>query len=299
MQKSTLKSDTMLFVASLIWGTAFVAQKNGMDHIGPMTYTGLRFLLGAIVLIPVLLYQSYIKVPPRSTPRYLFLTAPLAGLALFAGASLQQIGLITTTASKAGFITGTYIALVPIISLVLGHKIPKSIWLSCLITFLGMYLLSVKGTLKIVPGDIYVLAGAIFWAIHVQLIGYLVIRTNPWQLAFIQFLTCSILSLIAAVIIEPISIHAISAAAIPIFYGGVFSVGIAFTLQVLSQQTAPPAHAAVIMSLEMPIAAIAGFFFLQETLDTRQITGCLLMLTGVLAVQLANIRARRPRQNQL
>jgi len=286
----------MLFVAALIWGTAFVAQKNGMDYIGPMTFTGLRFLLGAIVLIPVLLYQNYTNVPPKSTPRYLFLTAPIAGLALFAGASLQQIGLVTTTASKAGFITGTYIALVPIISVILGHKIPKSIWLSCLVTFFGMYLLSVEGTLKIAPGDMYVLAGAVFWAIHVQLIGYLVIRTNPWQLAFIQFLTCSILSLITAVFTETISINAITAAAIPIFYGGVFSVGIAFTLQVLAQQKAPPAHAAIIMSLEMPFAAIAGFFFLQETLDPRQITGCLLMLTGVLAVQLANIRKQTTQQ---
>lgn len=280
----------MLFLAALIWGTAFVAQRKGMDHLGPMTFTGLRFFLGAVVLIPVLLYQSNAKIPPRAPARYLFFAAPLAGIALFAAASLQQIGLVTTTASKAGFITGIYIVLVPIISIFIGQKIPASIWVGCIVAFFGMYLLSVKGTLTIVPGDMYVLASAFFWAIHVHLIGHFVKRTNPWRLAFVQFLTCSVLSLIAGVVTEAISLEAITNAAVPIFYTGMVSAGIAFTLQVVAQQTAPPAHAAIIMSMEMPIAAIAGYFLLKELLDARQITGCLLMLAGVLAVQLANIR---------
>ena len=279
----------MLFVAALIWGTAFVAQRKGMDYIGPMTFTGLRFLLGAIVIIPVLLYQSNTGMIKKNNIRFLLRTAPLAGLVLFAGASLQQIGLVTTTASKAGFITGIYITIVPVISVILRHKVPISTWLGCLVAFFGMYLLSVEGNFTIASGDMFVLASAVFWAIHVQLIGYLVKRINPWQLAFIQFLTCSVLSLITAVFTETISIHAVTDAGIPIFYGGVLSVGIAFTLQVLSQQTSPPSHAAVIMSLEMPIAALAGYFILNELLDTRDITGCILMLAGVLIVQIANI----------
>lgn len=268
-----------------------------MQHIGPMTFTGIRFMLGAIVLIPILLYQRQINVPEKSTTRFLLLTAPLAGIVLYAGASLQQIGIVTTTASKAGFITGIYLAIVPIISIFLGHKVPGSIWLGCLIAFFGLYLLSVKGTqqggFSIVPGDMLVFASAVFWAIHVQMVGYLVKRINPWHLAFIQFVTCSILSLITAVFTEQISIQSITDAAMPIFYAGIISVGIGYTLQVICQQTVPPSHAAIIMSLEMPFAAIAGFLMLNETLTGRGITGCVLMLAGVLVVQLANIRNKK------
>jgi len=289
MQTKALKSDVMLFTAALIWGSAFVAQKKGMDYIGPMTFTGLRFLLGALVLVPVLLYQTATKAPQKSTTSFLLKTAPLAGIALFAGAVLQQIGLVTTTASKTGFITGLYIAIVPLISLIIRQKVPMTTWIGFVVAFAGMFLLTFDKNMNFVSGDLFVLAGALFWAIHTHLISHLAPKTNPWRLAFVQFVTCGILSLITALFVEDISMPSINDAGIAIFYGGVMSVGIAFTLQALSQQTAPATHAAIIMSLEMPFAAIAGYFFLEEVLSTRDLAGCILMLIGVLAVQMANI----------
>lgn len=295
MQKKTFKSDLLLFLAAFIWGTAFVAQRRGMEHVGPMIFTGLRFLLGATALSPIIIYlgskgafadQNFRKIIPLSI---------LAGLVLFAGAALQQVGLVTTTAGKAGFITGLYITIVPFLGLLLGHRIGWSTWLGCFLAFAGMYLLSAEENFVIQTGDLYVLAGAFFWAVHVQLIGYLAKSFNPLPIAFFQFIACGIAGLLLAFFVEDTSIQSVKLASGSIFYGGVMSVGIAFTLQVVSQRTCPPAHAAIIMSMEMAIAALAGWLVLNEVLDAMDISGCLLMLAGVLVVQLVPILKKRIR----
>ena len=288
MLKKVFKGDMLLLVAALIWGTGFVAQRKGMLYVEPMTFTGLRFLLGGIVLLPVLLHQHIYKGGEKSESGNLILWSCLAGLMLFFGAALQQKGLVTTEAGKAGFITGLYVVIVAFIGVFLGHKIGWGVWGGAVLAVAGMYLLSVKSSesFTIEKGDLYILAGAFFWAVHVQLIGYLAKRLNPLSLACIQFFACGALSLCVAMFVEDISVGSIGQGWLAIFYGGVMSVGVAFSLQVVSQRTCPPAHAAIIMSLEAVFAALAGWLVLHETLGGRDIAGCGLMLAGMLAVQL-------------
>ena len=288
MQTKTLKSDLLLLVAAVIWGTTFVAQRVGMDHLGPMTYNAIRFALGALTLAPLLLVlrPNGRAIPPKSNTRLLLWGGGLAGLALFGGASMQQMGLVYTTAGKAGFITSLYVVLVPMAGLFLGHRCGVAVWGGAILAVAGLYLLSVTESFTIARGDLLVLVGAFFWAIHVHLIGHLAKRVNPLHVACIQFIVCSALSLPAAVLFEETSLPAIVAAALPILYGGTLSAGVAFTLQVVGQRASPPAHAAIVMSLETVFAALAGYLILDERLRPRDIAGCALMLAGLIVVQL-------------
>jgi drug/metabolite transporter (DMT)-like permease len=300
MQTKTLKSDSLLLVAAFFWGTTFVAQRKGMDHMGPMLYNALRFLLGAVTLAPLIAWPGLRLAGARTgTPRLLLWGGLLAGAALFGGASLQQMGLQYTTAGKAGFVTSLYVVLVPVMGLFLGHRCGPSLWLGVALTVAGLYLLSVTESFTVARGDLLVLASALFWAIHVQLIGYLAQRGDPLRIACAQFLVCSALSIVAALAGEPITAGAIRAATIPILYGGILSAGVAFTLQVICQRTSPPAHAAIIMSLETVFAALAGWLLLDERMGWRGLAGCALMLAGLMVVQLppllsAGRKTRRP-----
>ena len=301
MQTRTLKSDSLLLLTAFIWGTTFVAQRMGMDHIGPMTYNASRFALGAVTLMPLILVLRRAGVAPRrkASRRFLLWGGALAGLALFGGASFQQMGLLYTTAGKAGFITSLYVVLVPLMGLFLGHRCGWFLWLGVALAVAGLYLLSVTESFTIGRGDLLVLVSAFFWAIHVQLIGYLAKRGSPLRIAWVQFVVCSALSLAAAVLTEEVTLAGVREATIPILYGGILSAGVAFTLQVVCQRTSPPAHAAIIMSLETVFAALAGWLVLSERLDLRDIAGCALMLAGLMVVQLPPLlrpRADRPIQ---
>ena len=294
MQTKTLKSDALLLIAAFFWGTTFVAQRQGMDHIGPMTYNACRFFLGAVTLMPLLI----LPVKPLAdhhtgSTRLLLWGGALAGAALFGGASLQQMGLQYTTAGKAGFITSLYVVLVPLMGLALGHRCGRSLWLGVGLTVAGLYLLSVTESFTIARGDLLVLASAFFWAVHVQVIGYLARRGHPLRIACIQFLVCAALSLVVALLSETMAVAAIRQATIPILYGGILSAGVAFTLQVICQRTSPPAHAAIIMSLETVFAALAGGLILHERLGLRGLAGCTLMLAGLMVVQLPPLLGRR------
>ncbi|UCD49958.1 MAG: DMT family transporter [Phycisphaerales bacterium] len=287
MQTRTLKSDSLLLVAAFIWGTTFVAQRKGMDHIGPMTYIVLRFLLGAVTLVPLILWRrNGVTKNPGYTKRFLLWGGALGGLALFGGTSFQQMGLQYTTAGKAGFVTSLYVVLVPLMGLVLGHRCGRSLWIGVGLAVTGLYLLSVTESFTIARGDLLVLVGAFFWALHVQVIGYLAQRAAPLRIACVQFIVCAALALPFAFVTEKMDVSAIRDAAIPILYGGVLSAGIAFTLQVVCQRTSPPSHAAIIMSLETVFAALAGWLVLGERLGLRGLIGCVLMLTGLMVVQL-------------
>lgn len=286
MHKKTLKGDLLLLLAALIWGTGFVAQRMGMDFVGPVTFTGLRFLLGGIVLLPILAHQHLFKSASKRVHRRIIPWSCLAGLMLFCGAALQQIGLVYTPAGKAAFLTGLYVIIVAFIGIFLGHRIGWRGWFGSLLAVAGMYLLSVKGSFCIEKGDLFILCSALFWAVHVQLIGHLATRVNPLSLACIQFFACGILSLCAAVVLEEITFENIRLASAAILYGGVMSVGIAFSLQVISQQTCPPSHAAIIMSLEAVFAVLAGWMVLDETFSGKDIAACTLMLAGMITVQL-------------
>ncbi len=286
-----LKSDAIFLFTALIWGFAFVAQRKGMEHVGPFTYNTIRFALGALSLIPLLVlsrkYQAmYRDILPRLERRIIVLGGGLAGLALFLGSSLQQLGIVHTTAGKAGFITGLYVVLVPIFGL-FWRQIPGlGTWIGAILSVVGLYLLSITKNLSVSFGDLLVMVSAFFWAGHVHVIGWFSAKVGSIRLAFIQFLVCSVLSLIVALAVETLSLQAIRLAMVPILYGGFMSVGVAFTLQVVAQRDAHPAHAAIIMSLETVFAALGGWLILGETLPLRGIIGCGVMLAGMLASQL-------------
>lgn len=284
-EKSSPYTDLLLLLVALIWGFGFVAQRVGMDHVGPYTFNGLRFILGACCLLPLVLRRS--RQPVLTEQQMSAWTAGLiAGVFLFAGATLQQVGLQYTTAGKAGFITGLYVVFVPIIGLLFGQRTNAGTWIGALLAVVGLYLLSIQGALQISFGDLLETIGAVFWACHVLVLGYLSPRTSPVKLAMVQFFVCGFLSLGVAFALETISLAAIAQAGIPIFYGGVISVGAGYTLQVVVQRKAHPANAAIILSLESPFAALGGWLLLNEFLSGRGLTGCMLMLGGMLVSQL-------------
>jgi drug/metabolite transporter (DMT)-like permease len=210
----------------------------------------------------------------------------LAGVVLFIAATLQQVGLQYTTAGKAGFITGLYVVLVPIIGLLFQQRTTTGTWLGAVTAVIGLYLLSVTEDFRIAPGDLLELIGAVFWAGHVLMLSYLSPRTVPVRLAMAQFVVCGALSLLTGIILETISLQAIMDAVVPIFYGGVCSVGAGYTLQVVVQRKAHPSHAAILLSLESAFAALGGWLLLSEVLSGRALTGCGLMLAGMLLSQL-------------
>lgn len=290
-----LRSDILLFVTALIWGFAFVAQRVGMEDVGPFTYNGVRFALGVLVLSPFVFFGTTRKgsPTPRSLPQERSGTLKvglLAGLVLFAGASLQQTGMVSTTAGNAGFITGLYVVIVPILGLFLSQRASAGAWVGAAFAAFGLYLLSITRDFTICFGDLLVFAGAFFWAVHVLIIGRFSPRMDSFKLAIVQYSVCSLLSLAVAGAGESITIVSLKNAAWPILYGGVISVGIAYTLQIVGQREAPSTHAAVLMSLESVFAAIGGGIFLHEHLSPRQFAGCALMLLGMLVSQLWRVR---------
>ncbi len=291
MRGVTVKSDALLLTTAIIWGFAFVAQRVGMNYVGPFTFNGIRFAVGSLSLLPLVLISreqpaSSRQILPYPGPKTIFLGGAALGLALFSGASLQQIGLVYTTAGKAGFITGLYVIIVPILGLFWKQQPKIGTWIGAILAAIGLYFLSVTEQFTIEMGDLLVLVGAFFWAAHVLIIGWLSPRINPIKLAFSQYLACSILSLITAYFVETITLTSILEAAIPILYGGLLSVGVAYTLQVIAQRDAHPAHAAILLSLEAVFAAVGGWWLLDEIISPRGLVGCGLMLAGMLLSQL-------------
>lgn len=288
MRSSTLRADLLLMLTALIWGSAFVAQRVGMESMGPLLFTGARFALGALFILPLALRGG------GSWNRELWLVGGGAGLVLFVGAVLQQVGLVYTTAGKAGFITGLYVVMVPLLGFWAGQRATGSIWVGVVLSVAGLYLISVTEEMTLAYGDAIVLCSAVFWALHVVLIGRFAGQLNPVRLAIIQFAICSVLSTLAALAVEPVSVAALQDGAWSIVYGGVVSVGIGYTLQVVAQREALASHAAIILSLEAVFAALAGWLFLNEQLDGRELTGCALMLGGMMVAQLGPLwRSRK------
>jgi drug/metabolite transporter (DMT)-like permease len=264
--------------------------------VGPFTFNGVRFALGSLSLLPLLWLET--RRPSagkeRSGTRKMLYGGALAGSALFLGASLQQAGLVYTTAGNAGFITGLYVVIVPILGLRYRQRPDAGTWIGAVMAAVGLYLLSVTEQFTIAFGDLLELAGAFFWACHLLILGWLSPRMPVIRLACLQYACCALLSLAVALVFEPFALAAIRAAALPILYGGLGSVGIAYTLQVVAQKDAPPAHAAILLSLEAVFAALGGWLILGETLSSRGLIGCALMLAAMLISQLyASMVGRR------
>ena len=299
---NTLKYNGLLLLTAAIWGFAFVAQRIGMEYLGPFTFNGVRFALGSLSLLPLIALRSRFcgaRTQPvtareedaepaaRARPRKTLLIGGLAaGAVLFCGASLQQIGIVYTTAGKAGFITGLYVVLVPIFSLMRGQKAGWPRWTGVVLAAAGLYFLSMSGRFEIARGDFLVLLSAVFWAVHVHVLSWFSPRVDTIKLACMQYALCSVFSLTAAFLFEEVEIGAVLEGAAPILYGGFGSVGIAYTLQVVAQKRTHPTPTAIILSTEGIFAVLGGWLILAEMLSIRNFIGCVLILAGMLISQL-------------
>lgn len=288
MNKREMKSNMLLMLTAAIWGFAFVAQRVGMQYVGAFAFNGVRFALGSISLVPLIIYFKNKKAAEQledAPPASALVPGIIVGSVLFFGASLQQAGLAYTTAGKAAFITGLYIVIVPLLGIFLKQRTGVNTWIGVVLAASGLYFLSVNEDFTIAIGDFLEIIGAFFWAVHILVIDHFTKKVDALKLSFVQFAMCSLLSIIAAFIFEDISISGIGQAAIPILYGGLLSVGVAYTLQVVAQKHAKPSHAAIILSMETVFAAIGGALLLGEDLGGRGYFGCALMLAGMLLTQ--------------
>lgn len=283
-------ANLMLLLAAAIWGFGFVAQRLGMESLEPFAFNGLRFIIGAMSLLPLIWFLKA-RGRVKGTGEAGFWRRALVGSLgcggiLFIAASFQQVGLLHTTAANAGFITGLYIVLVPVLGIMLKHSTGLNTWLGCAIAVVGLYFLSVGDDFTISFGDALQLVGALFWAMHILAVDHYATRIAPVVLACGQFLVCALASFVVSLIMETTTLEGVQAAWGSLAYAGLISVGVAYTLQVLAQKHAHPAHAAIILSLETVFAAIGGMLFLDETLGARALFGCGLMLFGMLVSQI-------------
>lgn len=293
MSNKTLRANMLLLLTAAIWGFAFVAQRVGSQYVGAFTFNGIRFAIGSLSLIPLIIYFDKKKKNENiedktieEVPKKSILPGVIVGVVLYIAATLQQVGLIYTTAGKASFITGLYMVFVPIIGIFLKQKIGKNSWIGVGLAVIGLYLLSVNENFNISYGDLLEVIGSVFWAIHILTIDHFSNKMDSLKLSCIQFATCSVLSLITAVMFESITMTGISQALIPILYGGLLSVGVAYTLQVVAQKNAKPSHAAIILSMESVFGAIGGAVLLGEVMSGRGYIGCILILIGILVSQI-------------
>ena len=290
------RANLLLGLTAAIWGFGFVAQRLGADHMDALSFNAARFLIGALSLVPLIWWLRRARRPvvaypeppagPAVTPRVTDRRSPwlpgvVTGLVIFSAASLQQVGIATTTAGKAGFITGLYIVLVPVLGLALGHRATVATWVGLGLAVPGLYLLSMTEDLTIAPGDLLVLVGAFFWAAHILVIDHFVRTVDALELSAVQFLTCGALSGALALVVEDQPFSGLGPALGAVLYGGLLAVGVAYTLQVVAQRHAKASHAALLLSLEAVFGAVGGWLLLSETMSPRMLLGCALMMAGI------------------
>lgn len=306
--KRNWRSPLLLLLTAAIWGVAFVAQSVGMDYVKPFTFNGVRSLLGAAVLVPVIFLLGRDKggrgssserreehsgetadhgkrKGPENT-KILWLGGILCGLCLCVASSLQQIGIQYTTAGKAGFLTAMYIIIVPVLGLFVGKRFSPSLGISIALATVGLYLLSIKDGFRIGTGDIYVIICAVVFALHIMVIDYFAPKCDGVKLSCIQFLVCGILCMIVALIFEKPQLGQILDAWLPITYAGVMSCGVAYTLQIIGQKDMKPTVASLILSLESVISVLAGWAILHQSLSARELIGCVIMFAAIILAQL-------------
>ena len=300
---SRATANSLLLLTALIWGSAFVAQSTAMDKMGPVLFTGLRFLLGALAVLPFALNEGRGRLlPPRAAPQAGAggdWPRPLAFLCLvfLVGQITQQLGIMDTSVTNAGFLTALYVILVPVFGILLFRQWPHHIvWPAALVAVAGTWLLG-GGLDGLRAGDLWVMASAICWALQVVYVGRVVAQTGrPFFVVFAQSVAGGAAALAAALLIEPVSGAAILAAAPELFVAGILSGGLAFSLQAIAQRHTQAADAAVVFSAEAVFAAGAAALLLGERLAPAGWLGCALILSAVLAVQLVPLMAERRRQ---
>lgn len=289
MNKKALRSSLLLFLAAFIWGVAFVAQSVGMDYMGPFSFNGARFLMGSLVLVPLVLYRrKFLKGEERNFgSRKTTLTGGICcGLALCSAALFQQFGILYTTVGKAGFITTLYIIIVPIMGIFLKKKIPGKVWLAAVIAMAGMYLLCMSEGLKLSKGDRFVFICAILFSIHILVIDYFSPKADGVELSCLQFFTAGVICSILALVFEKPVLSNFVDGIIPLAYAGIMSSGVAYTLQIVGQKDLDPTVASLILSMESVISMLAGWVILGQAMSGRELFGCALVFGAVILVQL-------------
>ena len=284
-----IQANLLLLAVALVWGSAFVAQAHGTESLSSITFTGIRFLLGACVITPLVLRDlRLISRRPVKPGRGDFIGVLMLGLLLALGAVFQQIGITGTTVTNAGFLTALYVPLVPLISwLVMQVRPHWSVWPASIGCLLGTWMLSGAGALSLSVGDAWVIASSLFWALHVIFVGRVAERLDaPFLVAFGQFLVAGVACMVWAGFTETISLAAIREATLPILYTGIISVGFAYTGQVVGQRYADAADAAIILSAETLFAALFGFLLMGDRLSSTGIAGCVVIFVCIIAVQL-------------
>ncbi|MDD4200922.1 MAG: DMT family transporter [Eubacteriales bacterium] len=289
--RQKLKGEALLALAAIIWGTAFVFQKIGMDHIGPMTFTFFRFGIGTLAMIPVVLISDRFKKRKGSPltsngDRTLLIGALCCGVTNFIASYLQQIGIMYTTAGKAGFLTAMDMVMIPFLLLILGRKVHKLTWVGVLIGLAGMYLLCINEGFNIAIGDALCLGGALGFALQILFIDYYVDRVDPIKLALFEFAVTAILSMVFTPILETVVISDVVSCAVPLLYTAILEVCIAFTLEMVGLKYSQPAIGTVIMSFESVFAVLTGALILHEVMTGREITGCIIMLCAFIIAQI-------------
>ena len=288
-----LKNGGMLLLTAFIWGTAFVAQSVGMDHLGPFSFNGIRCLIGAVALLPCIWFLNRMNKDPETdgsekekSGKDLITGGVACGVLLFTASSLQQAGIQYTTAGKAGFITAFYIVIVPVLGIFLHKKIKWKVWMAVLLALVGLYFLCITESFSIGKGDILVFLCALVFSVHILVIDHFSPKVDGVKMSCIQFFFCAILSGIGMLIFEQPSFANILAAWKPILYAGAMSSGVGYTLQIVGQKGMNPAVASLIMSLESVISVIAGWLILGQALSGREIFGCVLMFGAIVLAQL-------------
>lgn len=309
MNTQKLLGNSLLLLTAVIWGSAFVAQRVGMEYVGPLTFVAVRFWMAAAFLIPVAFIVNQVDRRSKSKQlenpvskgldKSLLIAGLVCGIILFAGTTFQQFGLVFTTAGKAGFITALYIVLVPVFGLVVKQHPGYKSWIGVIIATFGLYFLTMTESLSIAVGDFIVLIGAGFWALHVLFIDHYSPKLDAIKLSIIQFVVCAILGTIAMFVFEDPTWSTIRTGLIPILYAGVLSGGVGFTLQIMGQRYTSPTVASLLLSMEAVFGALFGYLILDEIMTGRELLGCVLMLAAIILSQLPNKEKTEVQTNDL
>ena len=291
MNRLVMRHSLLLLLTAAIWGFAFVAQSVGMDYVGPFTFTAVRSIIGGVVLLPFIAFRERKKNKEESTEktnlRLLFLVGILCGLLLCIASNLQQIGIQYTTVGKSGFVTAMYIVLVPVLGIFLRKKTGWQIWTAVGIAVPGLYFLCMTdGSFVMERGDVLTLFCALAFSFQILLVDHFAPLVDGVKLACIQFFTCGILSALPMLFLEQPKPEQILAAWLPILYAGVLSNGVAYTLQIIAQRGMNPTVASLLMSMESVFSVLAGWLILHQKLNSREMTGCVLMFAAIMLVQI-------------
>ena len=295
MRSKTMRANLLLLLTATIWGTAFVAQSVGMDHVGPFTFICVRYWIGGLFLLPCIrLLDRVAGRPAAAAPenrRVHLIGGVCCGAALFVASVLQQLGIQRTSVGKAGFLTALYILIVPLLGLFVGKRVSRRIWGCVAVALVGMYLLCMTESLSVSAGDLLVMLCAVGFSIHILVIDHFSPRVDGVRMSCIQFFTAGALGIVPMLLEQP-DLSSLLAAAAPILYAGVLSSGVAYTLQVVAQKDTDPTVATLIMSLESVISMLAGWVILGQALSPREVAGCALVFAAIIVDQLPERAAR-------